>query len=113
MTFYEVLEQVTALLQRHGRVSYRALKRQFDLDDAYVEDLKVELVEVHGLARDQNGTMLVWIGNPSTAPALLPDQMQAVTATPPASVVTIDTYNADDEHSGKSLLRALEPNFAS
>jgi hypothetical protein len=29
MTFYEVLEQVTALLQRHGRVSYRALKRQF------------------------------------------------------------------------------------
>lgn len=31
MTFYEVLEQVIALLQRHGRVSYRALKRQFAL----------------------------------------------------------------------------------
>ena len=78
MTFYEVLAQVTTLLQRHGRVSYRALKRQFDLDDAYVEDLKAELVEVHGLARDQDGAMLVWIGNTTTAPALLPDQLQAL-----------------------------------
>ena len=58
MTFYEVLAQVTALLQRHGRVSYRALKRQFDLDDAYVEDLKAQTIEVHGLARDQDGAML-------------------------------------------------------
>ncbi len=40
MDFYEVLEQVIELLQRHGRVTYRALKRQFDLDDAYLEDLK-------------------------------------------------------------------------
>jgi hypothetical protein len=31
MTFYELLERVIALLQQHGRVSYRALKRQFDL----------------------------------------------------------------------------------
>jgi len=28
MTFYEVLEQVLVLLQRHGRVTYRALKRE-------------------------------------------------------------------------------------
>jgi class 3 adenylate cyclase/tetratricopeptide (TPR) repeat protein len=40
MDFYEVLEQVIALLQRHGRVSYRALKRQFHLDEDYLEDLK-------------------------------------------------------------------------
>ena len=33
MTFYEMLEQVIALLQRHGRLSYRALKVQFELDD--------------------------------------------------------------------------------
>src|SRR5262245_64070781 len=78
MTFYEVLAQVMTLLQRHGRVSYRALKRQFDLDDAYVEDLKAELVEVHGLARDQDGTMLVWIGDAGTAPKILPDQLQAL-----------------------------------
>ena len=44
MTFEEILNQAIALLQRQGRVSYRALKRQFDLDDSYVEDLKLELI---------------------------------------------------------------------
>ena len=29
MQFHEVLDQILALLQREGRVSYRALKRQF------------------------------------------------------------------------------------
>jgi hypothetical protein len=69
MTFYEVLEHVRELLQRHGRVSYRALKRQFALDDAYLEDLKAELVEVPRMAVDQDGTMLVWTGDVPSAPA--------------------------------------------
>ncbi|MBI3799402.1 MAG: adenylate/guanylate cyclase domain-containing protein [Deltaproteobacteria bacterium] len=62
MTFYEVLDQVVALLQRQGRVSYRALKRQFALDDEYVEDLKAELIEAKQLARDEEGKVLVWTG---------------------------------------------------
>jgi class 3 adenylate cyclase/tetratricopeptide (TPR) repeat protein len=69
MTFYEVLEQVRELLQRHGRMSYRALKRQFELDDAYLEDLRAELVEVQRVAVDQDGTMLVWTGDASAAQA--------------------------------------------
>jgi class 3 adenylate cyclase/tetratricopeptide (TPR) repeat protein len=87
MTFYEVLEQVVALLQHHGLMSYRALKRQFQLDDAYIEDLKAELVEVQRAAVDQDGTMLVWIGEapaapPSAAPA--PAQEPAPRAYTPA-----------------------------
>ena len=39
MTFDEILGQVLQLLQRQGRVSYRALKRRFTLDDEYLEDL--------------------------------------------------------------------------
>src|SRR5262245_64565007 len=74
MTFEEILNQTIALLQRQGRVSYRALKRQFDLDEAYVEDVKLELIEVHRVAVDQDNTMLVWTGGatappPATAPA--------------------------------------------
>jgi hypothetical protein len=38
MTFEEILNPALALLQRQGRVSYRALKRQFALDETYVED---------------------------------------------------------------------------
>src|SRR5215472_13654570 len=44
MTFYEMLAQVLELLQREGRVSYRALKLQFHLDDDYLEGLKEELI---------------------------------------------------------------------
>jgi hypothetical protein len=57
MTFYEVLEQVVTLLQRHGRMSYRALTRQFQLDEAYLEDLKAELVDIQRVAVDQDGTI--------------------------------------------------------
>ncbi len=46
MTFKEVLSQVIDWLQQDKRISYRALKRQFNLDDAYLEDLKAELIEV-------------------------------------------------------------------
>ena len=38
MTFYEVLVQVIALLQRHRRVSYRTLIRQFALDDISLKE---------------------------------------------------------------------------
>src|SRR5215510_12845423 len=68
MTFEEVLNQALAMLQRQGRVSYRALKRQFGLDDAYLEDLKAEIIEVHQLAVDRDGTMLVWTGDAGVAP---------------------------------------------
>jgi hypothetical protein len=34
MTFEEVLDQAIALLQRRGRLTYRTLKRQFQLDDS-------------------------------------------------------------------------------
>src|SRR3989442_11838253 len=68
MTFEEVLNQTIALLQRQGRVSYRALKRQFDLDEAYVEDVKLELIEVHRVAVDQDHTMLVWTGGAAAPP---------------------------------------------
>jgi len=33
MGFYEVLDRVVALLQERGRVTYRGLKREFQLDD--------------------------------------------------------------------------------
>jgi len=62
MTFDEVLDQVRELLQSKGRVAYRALKRRFDLDDAYLEDLKAELIDAEQVARDEDGKVLVWTG---------------------------------------------------
>src|SRR5437870_238768 len=62
MTFDDILEQVITLLQRQRRVSYRALKRRFDLDEDYLEDVKIELIKAQHLARDENGEILVWVG---------------------------------------------------
>jgi predicted ATPase/class 3 adenylate cyclase len=70
MDFYAVLDEVLELLQRHKRVTYRALKRQFGLDDAYLEDLKTEIIEARQLAVDQDGTMLVWCGDLASPPPL-------------------------------------------
>src|SRR5262245_11094508 len=72
MEFYEILDQILALLQRHGRVTYGALKRQFQLDDAYLEDLKAEIVEARQLAVDQDGRVLVWTGGVGTTPESTP-----------------------------------------
>ena len=47
MTFNEVLSQTIAMLHQHGRVSYRALKRQFALQDDYLEDLKDAILFAH------------------------------------------------------------------
>ena len=68
MDFYDVLAHVIELLQREKRVTYRALKRQFDLDDEYLEDLKDELIEAKQLAQDENGKVLVWIGEAEGTP---------------------------------------------
>ena len=70
MEFDELLAQVIALLQRQGRVSYGALNRRFRLDDEYLEDIKVELIEAQGLAADEQGRILVWLGSPGAAPWL-------------------------------------------
>jgi hypothetical protein len=65
MEFYDVVGQVLELLQRQKRVSYRALKRQFDLDDEILEDLKEELLFSHPVV-DEDSRGLVWTGGAST-----------------------------------------------
>jgi class 3 adenylate cyclase/tetratricopeptide (TPR) repeat protein len=68
MTFEEILDQAMAMLQRRGRVTYRTLKRQFQLDDEALEDLKIELIKGQRVASDEDGEVLVWSGAAATAP---------------------------------------------
>jgi class 3 adenylate cyclase/predicted ATPase len=65
MDFYEVLDRVAVLLQERKRVTYGALKLQFKLDEEQLEVLKEELIEAQGIARDENGKVLVWVGESS------------------------------------------------
>jgi hypothetical protein len=72
VTFKEVLTKVLEWLQHDQRVSYRALKRQFTLDDAYLEDLQYARIEVQELATDCEGTMLLLTGGPVVPSASVP-----------------------------------------
>src|SRR5215471_1196682 len=82
MTFDEILEQVVTLLKRQGRVSYRALKRRFDLDDDYLEDVKIELIKAQQLARDEDGEILVWVGESGGVPLSASPPFQAEPQSP-------------------------------
>src|SRR5512132_4244034 len=71
MKFSDIVKSAAALLRESGRLTYRTLKREFDLDDAALEDLKFELIEGQEVAVDKDGKMLVWKGDSSarTAPS--------------------------------------------
>src|SRR5215510_2090451 len=101
MTFDEILAQVTALLQREERVSYRALKRRFTLDDEYLEDVKAELIQAKRLARDEEGAVLIWVGNEPRATAVVGGAApaaagsEAQTSTPERPTVAPDIPDAE------------------
>jgi class 3 adenylate cyclase/tetratricopeptide (TPR) repeat protein len=94
MDFYAVLDQVLDLLRQRGRVTYNALKRQFGLDEACLQDLKDEIIAAQRVAVDEDGTVLVWTGDvaapppPATVPASVraraPAQHQAPLAYTPS-----------------------------
>ena len=66
MDFVTVVDQVIILLRQRGRVTYRLLKRQFQLDEAALEDGKNERIEGQRLAVDERGNVLVWTGDART-----------------------------------------------
>src|SRR5262249_19718872 len=68
MDFHALLDQVAALLRRRGRVTSRALKGQFQLDDDALEALKDELIYAQQLAVDEDGKVLVWTGRSESTP---------------------------------------------
>jgi class 3 adenylate cyclase len=79
MDFYAILDQVIALVQQRQRVTYRALQRQFDLDDDTLSDLKDELLYAYPQVADDAGQGLRWTGDAASTP------VQVAPSTPPAA----------------------------
>jgi class 3 adenylate cyclase/tetratricopeptide (TPR) repeat protein len=96
--FVAVVDQVIALLRQRGRVAYRTLKRQFQLDDEALDDVKVELIKSQRLAADEDGDVLVWIGE-AAAPAA-----PAAVAPTPAPLAYTPPYLAEKILTSKSAL---------
>jgi class 3 adenylate cyclase/tetratricopeptide (TPR) repeat protein len=99
MTFDEILAQVLDLLQREKRLSYRAIKVRFALDDDHLEALKDEIIAAKQLAVDEQGRVLVWTGDAASAPP------PAVTSTPiHVPVAAIPTHLAEKILTSRSAL---------
>src|SRR6266478_3732944 len=88
MDFYTLLDHVVDLLRQRQRVTYRALQRQFQLDDAALQDLRDELLYAHPQVRDDDGRGLLWTGDagstapPRATPVQTPERIP-LTYTPP------------------------------
>jgi class 3 adenylate cyclase len=68
--FVAVVDQAIILLRQRGRLTYRTLQLQFQLDAEHLEALKDELIEGQRLAVDEAGRVLIWTGaSGATAPA--------------------------------------------
>jgi class 3 adenylate cyclase len=75
MTFEEMLDQALAMLRRRGRVTYRAIKLQSQLDDDHLEALTEELLYAHPDVED-DGRGLIWTG--ASRPTLTPGSLPAL-----------------------------------
>jgi hypothetical protein len=61
--FVAIVDQAIALLRQRGRLTYRTLQVQFQLDAEHLEVLTDELIKGQRLAIDEDGAVLVWIGD--------------------------------------------------
>jgi class 3 adenylate cyclase/predicted ATPase len=97
MTFEEMLDQAMAMLQRRGRVTYRALKLQFNLDDDRLEALKDEILYAHPHMVNDDGRGLVWTGDarPAPSPATTPPAPDRPQASPQAQPTQISSPSAE------------------
>ena len=111
MTFEEILDQVLAMLQRRRRVSYRAMMRQFVLDEAYLEDLKEAILFAHPQIIDEEGRGLVWT---SDTGAILPPMPvspqpleQPVTLTPRGGEIAVPSFESQPPDAERRQLTVL------
>ena len=101
MRLYAVLPAVITLLQREGRVTYRALQRDFGFDVSLLDDVRHELI-FKRLAIDEHGQGLAWTGGvyaPTQIPAppVTEPQVQTVpvvSALPPMELASDSALSA-------------------
>jgi class 3 adenylate cyclase/predicted ATPase len=97
VTFEEILDQALAMLQRRGRVTYRTLQRQFNLDDMALEDLKEALLYAHPHVADDPGHGLLWQGETTPTP---PSVSSASQPTPRLAAQDLHSAQAEPSASG-------------
>jgi class 3 adenylate cyclase/tetratricopeptide (TPR) repeat protein len=104
MTFDDILLQIIDLLKSQGRVAYGALKRRYHLDDAYLEDLKDELIHAQRLAVDEENRVLVWVGEHAVASAPPPVLATQELTSAPATDQAREPLSYTPKHLAEKIL---------
>ena len=94
MDFDAMLEQVLALVQQQRRVSYRAIKRRFEVEDDFLEDLKEEILFAHPHIVDEEGRGFVWTA-PETVPPVPSDSDEDPLPSAPETPVRVPISEAE------------------
>ena len=94
MTYDEVLDRVRDLLREKQRVTYRSLQRRFEVDADYLADIAAELIKAERVAADEDGEVLVWVGNGEVA-------LQPVSSQPTSQSLAPATYKPNPGNSAR------------
>ncbi|MGE0335175.1 MAG: AAA family ATPase [Gammaproteobacteria bacterium] len=108
MRFSELVRAAMQYLQESGRLTYRALQREFDLDAETLADLVSELIDARRVARDEDGKVLVWLGEAASTPAGTPQELASATTaasdkTPRETLVPADVAAAEVHEERKTI----------
>ena len=73
MSYLETVRRAREVLRKEGRISVRGLRRELELDEAAVEEVVEELVDIQQVAA-REGKAVSWIGPtvPGDSPETLP-----------------------------------------
>ncbi|HXG21935.1 MAG TPA: hypothetical protein VNN62_23010 [Methylomirabilota bacterium] len=106
----EIIEQAKKLLQRQGRITCRALKQEFALDDEALSDLRDELIDAAQAAIDEGGKVLVWGGAASvpSSESQVPSSTQHPMPSTPAEAEAEACYVKTMEIAYKQQAQSLE-----
>ena len=91
MDLYAVSDQVRALLQQRGRLAYRMLTLQFQLDEKQLAAITEEIIDIQEVAADKDGKMLVWTGGET------PEETASHTVDAPAAQLPSQAPSAQPE----------------
>ena len=102
MKFSDIVEQAGQLLQRKGRVTYGVLKREFDLDEEQLEDLKEDLLFSHPEIAEVDGRGLVWKGE-ETSEELASQDVDTSVLELPSSVLPVQSDRVEPSGERRQL----------
>jgi class 3 adenylate cyclase/tetratricopeptide (TPR) repeat protein len=77
MTFLTLVEKAAEALRASQRISLRALRREFSLNDELLADLVDELVNVRGVASEEGGVLVLQDAEMAPAKPAMPDRVPA------------------------------------